>query len=397
MARRIEVVHGFAFDSRYFNVSGRGSPLLTPANFFEDGGFRALGAKQRFYDGDIPDGFRLEKGSLLVVMTEQAPGLIGSAARMPGKEPYLHNQRLGLVRATKPAETHIPFVLHLFNSYSVRRELSISAAGTKVRHTSPSKIGKVRCVWPPKPEQVSIAAVLDDADHAVSVFRRYIDQRRKFKRGLLQLLLTGQRRFPEFRKLPWRECRLCDVAEECNEPGRGALSRDRIMGVTKSHGIVPMEDRLIGSVDRYQIVKRDWFAYNPMRLNIGSIARSHSKAPVLVSPDYVVFRCRDGELDPAFLDQYRKGHLWESFMRVCGAGSVRVRIYFNDLGRHKMHLPPIEEQRRIAEALGTLDDELAQLRQLHDALKEQKKGLMQKLLTGVVRVPASMLKEATHA
>jgi type I restriction enzyme S subunit len=76
---------------------------------------------------------------------------------------------------------------------------------------------------------------------------------------------------------------------------------------------------------------------------------------------------------------------------------VRVRIYFKELGRLKVALPPIEEQRRIAEALRTLDDELAQLRQLHDALKEQKKGLMQKLLTGQVRVPASMMKEAAHA
>jgi len=250
---------------------------------------------------------------------------------------------------------------------------------------------------PPKPEQVAISRVLRALTDEMDCIGTLYKARRKLKRGLVQQLLTGHRRFPEFRNQPWRKCRLRDVAEECNEPGRGTLGRDRIMGVSKSRGIVPMEDRLIGSVDRYQIVRNDWFAYNPMRLNIGSIARSRSKSPVLVSPDYVVFHCKHGELDPAFLDQYRKGHLWESFMRVCGAGSVRVRIYFNDLGRHKMHLPPIEEQRHIAGALGTFDEGLSLLRQLHDALKEQKRGLMQKLLTGKVRVPASMLDEAARS
>lgn len=288
------------------------------------------------------------------------------------------------------------FLLQVMRSEPFRRQAVAASMRSGMPKINRPDLVRITIPFPPFCEQEAIGAVLATWDAQLNNLSDIIVVRRKMKRGLLQQFLTGRRRFPEFRKQRWRECRLRDIAEECNEPGRGTLGRERIMGVTKSRGIVPMEDRLIGNVDRYQIVRKDWFAYNPMRLNIGSIARSGNKAPVLVSPDYVVFRCKGDELDSAFLDQYRKGHLWESFMRVCGAGSVRVRIYFNDLGRHKMHIPPIEEQRRIAEALGTLDDELSQLRQLHDALKEQKKGLMQKLLTGKVRVPASMLKEAAR-
>lgn len=278
---------------------------------------------------------------------------------------------------------------------SVRRIKLLATPGVSQFNINPTTLLRhFYLLLPPITVQRGICLILHHWDIAIARMAMLLKARRKLKRGLLQQLLTGRRRFPQFRKNSWRECRLRDVAEECNEPGRGTLGRDRIMGVTKSRGIVPMEDRLIGNVDRYQIVRKDWFAYNPMRLNIGSIARSRSKSPVLVSPDYVVFRCQEGELDPAFLDQYRRGHLWESYMRVCGAGSVRVRIYFDDLGRHKMHLPPIAEQRRIAEALETLDDEIELLRQLHDTLKEQKKGLMQMLLTGRVRVPQSILKAA---
>jgi len=281
---------------------------------------------------------------------------------------------------------------HLFEHLRLTgRFAAIASQTTSIAHLGVDRFAKLKVRVPSTREQAEIATVLNVWSHAENTVRRTLKRRRKLKRGLLQQLLTGERRFPEFRDQPWRHCRLRDVATECNEPGRGTLARDRIMGVTKSRGIVPMEDRLIGTVDRYQVVRKDWFAYNPMRLNIGSIARWRGEAPVLVSPDYVVFRCIDGELDPSYCDQYRKAHQWQSFMRACGAGSVRVRIYFNDLGRHKMHLPPIAEQQRIAEVLGTLDHEMQLLTDLHVAMKEQKKGLMQQLLTGTVRVPASML------
>ncbi len=343
-------------------------------------------------------GISPKRGDLLVTRANTRL-LVAAAAYVHRDYPNLHlSDKIWSVVLRDSRRDDMRWLKHILSAAPVRAALIARASGTSGSMKNVSKHDFLGIVVDrlSADEQRATANVLDTWDSSIAAARGLMKARRRLRRGLLQRLLTGQHRFPEFRKQPWRECQLRDVAEECSEPGRGTLGRDRIMGVTKSRGIVPMEDRLIGNVDRYQIVRKDWFAYNPMRLNIGSIARSRSKSPVLVSPDYVVFRCRDGELDPAFLDQYRKGHLWDSFMRVCGAGSVRVRIYFNDLGRHKMHLPLIEEQRRIAEALGTLDGELSQLRQLHDALTEQKKGLMQKLLTGTVRVPASMLKEAAH-
>jgi type I restriction enzyme S subunit len=73
-------------------------------------------------------------------------------------------------------------------------------------------------------------------------------------------------------------------------------------------------------------------------------------------------------------------------MRKAGAGSVRVRIYLDDLNALKIPLPPLEEQLRIVEILVTADKEITIHRDELTALKEQKKGLMQQLLTGKVRV-----------
>jgi len=153
------------------------------------------------------------------------------------------------------------------------------------------------------------------------------------------------------------------------------------MGVTKAEGIVPMEERRIAAdTARYKLVRKNWFAYNPMRLNIGSIARWRGEYDILVSPDYVVFRCIDDEtpsIAPDYLDHFRQSDQWEQFVTESGIGSVRVRIYFKDIGRLSLPLPSPAEQRKIADCLGSLDDLIAAEGRKLEALRDHKKGLMQ--------------------
>ena len=66
------------------------------------------------------------------------------------------------------------------------------------------------------------------------------------------------------------------------------MGLESVMAVTKADGIVPMRERTIGaSIDRYLVVQKNCFAYNPMRINIGSIARWQGEKDILVSPDYI--------------------------------------------------------------------------------------------------------------
>lgn len=341
------------------------------------------------------------KNTILISRMNTAD-LVGESAIVRKNYPNLFvPDRLWMARTSKEI-CDVRWLAQVLLSPRTRLEVSKRATGTSgsMKNIGQDVYLSVPADIAPRSEQGPIADVLEALDERCDAVDRAVRIRRKLKRGLMQTLLTGGHRFPEFAKSeqPWAKRRLREVAEECTIPNRGQMGRDRVMGVLKSRGIVPMDVNLVGdSIDRYQIVQKDWFAYNPMRLNIGSISRSAHPAPVLVSPDYVVFRCLDGRLDPAYLDQYRRGHQWASYMRVCGAGSVRTRIYFNDLGSQWVMLPPIEEQTRIAQVLGTIDREIATLRALHDALAEQKKGLMQKLLTGEVRVPASMMKDVANA
>ncbi|MFN6942034.1 MAG: hypothetical protein ACK4OG_08545, partial [Parvibaculum sp.] len=92
----LNIKHGFAFRGEYIGNTGQ-NVLVTPGNFYEEGGFKRNGDKQKRYSGPVPTDYILPARSLVVAMTEQAEGLLGSAALIPGDEVYLHNQRIGLI------------------------------------------------------------------------------------------------------------------------------------------------------------------------------------------------------------------------------------------------------------------------------------------------------------
>jgi len=112
------------------------------------------------------------------------------------------------------------------------------------------------------------------------------------------------------------------------------------------------------------------FAYNPMRLNIGSIGFCSNKHEAgLVSPDYVVFHCDITRLHPEYLNYYIQSSNWREWSTGAGVGSVRMRIYFREIARMPLLLPSLLEQRAIAHILGTLDDKIELNRQMNETLE----------------------------
>ena len=170
----IHVKHGFAFKSQYFSDSGE-FVVLTPGNFNEEGGFRLRPAKDRFYTGDIPEDYVLDEGDLIVAMTEQGPGLLGSSALIPEGGKYLHNQRLGLIQGIDNKALDKRFLYYLFNTRPVRGQISGSATGTKVRHTAPERIYRVKVTVPTDVnQQRRIASILSAYDDLIENNRRRI-------------------------------------------------------------------------------------------------------------------------------------------------------------------------------------------------------------------------------
>jgi len=191
-----DIKHGLAFKSEFFTSEGD-YVLLTPGNFYESGGYRDRGEKQKYYTGGIPRDYVLSEGDLLVAMTEQAVGLLGSPILIPESDKFLHNQRLGLVTKKPGVPWTNEFFFHVFNTQAVRKEIHDSASGVKVRHTSPTKMGEVVISFPTSlSEQRAIVSTLKDlreeTQRLATLYQRKIAALDALKKSLLHQAFTGQ-------------------------------------------------------------------------------------------------------------------------------------------------------------------------------------------------------------
>ncbi len=129
----------------------------------------------------------------------------------------------------------------------------------------------------------------------------------------------------------------------------GSVDADELplLGVSNQEGLHRSGKERIADMSRYFRVERDWFAYNPMRINVGSIGWAETDEQTgVISPDYVVFSCGERVL-PRLVYLFLRSRTGLDAINFETAGSVRERLYFEALGRVKFPLPPLAEQRRI--------------------------------------------------
>ncbi|WP_163995865.1 restriction endonuclease subunit S [Pyxidicoccus caerfyrddinensis] len=191
LSKLCDIKHGYAFEGEFFSDEGK-YVLLTPGNFYERGGYRDRGEKQKYYTGEIPRDYVLNRGDLLVAMTEQAAGLLGSSILVLDSDKFLHNQRLGLVTKKIGVAWSNEFFFYVFNTQPVREAIHGSASGMKVRHTSPTKIGQVVVSFPASlSEQQRIADCLSALDARIAAQTGKLDALKQHKQGLLQQLFPS--------------------------------------------------------------------------------------------------------------------------------------------------------------------------------------------------------------
>ena len=270
------------------------------------------------------------------------------------------------------------------------------------------EIGKCLVLYPDNiTEQKKIAEILGTWDRAIEELTGLIAEKKKLKRGLMQRLLTGTQRLPGFTK-PWQDVKLASLLNNISNKNKG-LKIKTVLSVTNNRGFILPEEqfaRVVASEDLsgYKIVKRGNFAYNliekyrgmgnfaynPSRLNVGSIDRLDSYDEGVLSPMYVVFKCNE-KLHSDYMKHWITTAEFNTKVRNSAQGSVRETVDFKTLSSIKIFLPnDIAEQEAIAEVLTKADAEIDLLNQQLDVLKEQKRGLMQKLLTGEIRVKVDM-------
>ena len=226
----LSISHGFAFKGEFFCEQGD-LIVLTPGNFREEGGFKPKSGKEKYYKGPVPDGFLLEKSQVVVAMTEQSKGLLGSSATIPAYNKYLHNQRIGLVRITDTCRLDLRFAYHLMNAPYVRQQIQATATGSKVRHTAPKRIESVVAPLPSIRYQRQIGRTLDNLEDLVENNRRRIKVLEKMARLLYREWFVHFR-FPGYEEVKFIDSALGPIPEGW-EVSRLAEACSLVMGQSR--------------------------------------------------------------------------------------------------------------------------------------------------------------------
>lgn len=383
---------------------------LGEAVTFRSGGTPSM-AVRRYWDGDIPwltakdlKSFDLSTSQMMVTEEGARAGSriapAGSVLLLVRGMTLFKDVPMGVARrdvafgqdlkALEPKEGLLGSFLgwKLLASKHLLMQM-VDTAGHGTGRLSTERLAHLAISVPPEDEQLAIVELLAEMAAAVTSTEAVIKQKVVAKAAVAEELLTGRRRFPGF-TAPWRERRLGTFFAPKDD--RAPTQTPVILSCSKVYGIIPQSERFskqLASVNNahYKHILPGDLVYDPMLLWDASIAFSSYEG--IVSPAYETLAWTGDEVGDRrfFKALFRTDPMKYIYKTISqGTNARRRKAPVSDFLRVSLRLPEVEEQRRIAEFLEMLDKEITLLRRQRDLLNEQKKGLMQKLLTGEVRL-----------
>ncbi|MCK4257850.1 MAG: restriction endonuclease subunit S [Halanaerobiales bacterium] len=397
----IKLISGQHINEIDYNTSGEGIPYLTGPSDFEEGYIKANKytnkPKTMCNIGDI---LITVKGS-------------GTGKTTISDNKYCISRQLMAIRAKPRMQKYIYFYLKK-NESKYNSDSAGLIPGITRNDINNSKIMISQNIN----EIYEIGNILSTWASAIELKEKLIEQKKEQKKGLLQNLLTGKIRTPKFEKgnskqvkerlklikngivpkgyrktkvgiIPkkWEEKKSKNIFENyCYKKHNGELE---VLSVTQDRGVIPRRELDIdikyntNNLKNYKKVEKGNFIIS-LRSFEGGI--EYSNCSGLVSPAYTVLRKKTDISE----DFYKYLFKQQNFINRLNSLIYGIRdgkqIGYKDFKELNLQYPCLEEQKAIGKILLSQDEELCLLEQELTTLKQQKKGLMQLLLTGKVRV-----------
>ena len=264
-----------------------------------------------------------------------------------------------------------------FKTDAIRKEMIRCSQGAVRANIGQKDLSKVPFVIPPETDQKMIVSILDEWGHMIEKTEALIDAKERQFGWLVTRLIN---------KSGHKTKQLSDFISEVSVRNR-SNETDRVLSVTNHSGFVLPEDQFerrvaSANVSNYKIVQQGQYAYNPSRINVGSIARLDDWDNVILSPMYTVFKLDQKIANSDYFLHWLSSSEAKQRIKKSAQGSVRETVGFGDLGAIPICLPELSVQQNIANTLNTAQQEVTLLKKLADQYRTQKRGLMQKLLSG---------------
>lgn len=294
-----------------------------------------------------------------------------------------------------------------FYYYFMHRDIFsfLSRQGAGRYKLNKASLEKIPLIIPPLGEQKKIAQILSTWDKSIATTEQLLANSQKQKKALMQQVLIGKKRFfqrtkgciyknTKYGPIPfdWDYITIKDICYQISEKNNSAndypvLSCSKYVGFVDSLKYFKKKvysDDLSG----YRVIPFGAFGFPSNHIEEGSIGLQTLYDFGLVSPIYIVFKANDEKVNSEYLYALLKTEHYRQIFSSATNASVdrRGSLRWKEFSIIHVPLPPREEQDKIALALKTASSEIAVIQKKLECLKQEKKALMQQLLTGKCRV-----------
>ncbi len=369
---------------------GKGTPIVNYTDVWGKRGLLKENIKGKvLLSKNEIDLYKVEEGDVFFTRTSETIEEIGLSSVL--LEPINDCVFSGFVLRARPKKAGIvkEYNIYCYSSAIMRHEITRKSSMTTRALTNGTLLGEVNINLPNQKEQEKIAEILQEQDRLIDLKEKLIEEKKKQKQYLMEVLLTGKVRLPGFTD-KWRKVRLKTILKERNDY---AVKDGEYPHVTLStEGIYLKNERynrdfLVKTEEKeYKITHSGDICYNPANLKFGVIC-VNDFGDAIFSPIYVTFEVAKTE-DFHYIGNYMCRNNFINAVRKYEEGTVyeRMSVKPQDMLLFTISLPTLPEQKAISNVLSKADDELALLQTELEEQKRKKQSLMQLLLTGIVRV-----------
>lgn len=283
----------------------------------------------------------------------------------------------------------LKYLCTMLGTPAMLAQYKASAAGSTVNNLNKDLVGNTKVVLPSIAEQKCVGTFLDDFDNVIYLHEQKIKKLEQFRQAMLTKLFPAEGasepalRFRGFSGA-WKSRSFADITFPSGERNHDNLPYTSY-SITNERGFMPQDEKFEnGGTVRYAdkrmyfIVHPKSFAYNPARINIGSIGYQNLGHDVIVSSLYEIFQTTD-EIDDRFLWHWFHSNDFQKNIERLQEGGVRLYFYYDKLCMCSLLLPTFEEQKKIGKFLDSLDDLLSLQKEKLNKLRQLKAALLDQL------------------
>ena len=248
------------------------------------------------------------------------------------------------------------------------------AQGTKQQNLSYDILEKFRIAYPNTKEQEKLNKFISLLDKRIATQNKIIEDLKKLKSAIIEIEYTPNTK---------NTSPIGDVIEQISKRNKNNAIQN-VLSVSNRQGFIKQSDqfenRNVASEDtsNYKIVEQNDFAFNPARINVGSIARLTTFEKGIVSPMYVCFRTQEN-VAPEYIDYFFESKHFYCEIQKRLEGSVRQCLSFEGLCNIPLSLPSFEIQQRIGKRIFTLGQKIKMETDLLELLNKQKQYLLRQM------------------